>query len=140
MEKVNASKEFGSMVIDVVYSFGRETNSETGMQTKYQEATFVKITVNGKVVKDYAELVIENGVAQLGHSGTTVLSQETLAKVLEVVAMCKADAANESEVAEQEKEDAEKAVIAESNKKESSEYDDHAARVESMMTLNGRSY
>lgn len=145
MKTVKSEKEFGAMKIEVMYVFGNEVNEELGTVSGHKTSVFVKITNNGKVVTEYAELnttceMPAGSAATLGHSGKLAVSQATLDKILEVLEICKKEANDQNEVDTQKKIDAEKTAQQEINKIESALYDDHAARVDAMMTLNNRSH
>ena len=145
MKTVKSEKEFGSMKIEVMYVFGSEVNEELGTVSGHKTSVFVKIANNGKVVTEFAELNTDGempagSVATLGHSGKIAISQATLDKILEVVAICKKEAKDEKQVLEQKAADLGVSKKQESNKLESKLYDEHAARVDEMMTLLGRSY
>lgn len=145
MKTVKSEKEFGSMKIEVMYVFGKTLNEELAIEGEYKESVFVKITNNGIVMTEFAELDLtgempKGAVAKIGHSGKTAVGQATLDKINEVISICKKEANNEKEVKEQNETDVAKYVKNESNKIESRLYDEHEARVEAMMTLSGRSY
>ena len=145
METVKSEKEFGAMKIEVMYVFGTEVNEELGTVSGHKTSVFVKITNNGKVVTEFAELntageMPAGSAATLGHSGKLAVSQATLDKILEVLEICKKEANDEKQITEQKEKDAAILQTQEINKAESKAYDDHAARVDAMMTLNNRSY
>ena len=145
MKTVKSEKEFGSMKIEVMYVFGSEVNEELGTVSGHKTSVFVKIANNGKVVTEFAELNTDGempagSAATLGHSGKLAVSQATLDKILEVLEICKKEANDEKQITEQKEKDAAILQTQEINKAESKAYDDHAARVDAMMTLNNRSY